>query len=573
MALGGFLSAFALSAQQEVTRIHPRLEERLSSSLSEIKASATSNKDFKKAYRYFRSKENDSTILYAGRYLSSKSKNKKLVDFARYFRAIGLLNKELSNESEAEFNKIKKSFPLYPCVTSGLGEIQMRYQDYEKAIDYFKILKKQNEIEEMGIKESAVDHNLGVSYLLLGDFNESEKYLLLALERQIKEKDTDNLVGTYGDIANLFYEQYRDEEAIPYFVKAYELALETDNFEMKMRTALNMAVVEENRKELLKSIAYRKEYDAWKDSLNNQQEVWQIAQLEKKHIAETKQREIGLLQRENDLKAEQRNWILIGAGALFFVLLFIVYFYWQKIRTSAIIADQRETLDKLNSFKNRLFSIVSHDLRSSVHGLRRSTEQLRNELTEEDSKLKSLVNQQGAIANSTYGMLDNLLNWALLQSDEIYFQPEKVSLKRLMPQVVLNYQPLLDQKNISVNVDIASDAKVQADVDSTKIVLRNVLDNAIKFTPEGGELNIQTSISESACTLRIKDSGPGMSPEQLTMVVEQSSQVSKESGEERSGTGLGVRLCSSFMSKNNGSFQIESEEGKGTTVLLTFEKA
>ena len=197
----------------------------------------------------------------------------------------------------------------------------------------------------------------------------------------------------------------------------------------------------------------------------------------------------------------------------------------------------------------------------------------KEEIPNEDSKLKTLVNQQGAIANSTYGMLDNLLNWALLQSDEIYFHPEKISLKRLIPQVVLNYQPLLDQKNISLETDVPVDAKVNADNDSVKIVLRNVLDNAMKFTPEKGSLDISANVQNDIVELRIKDSGSGMTPEQLAIVVEQSSQVSKESGEERSGTGLGVRLCASFMSKNNGSFHIESEEGKGTTVVLRFEKA
>ncbi|GAB5422998.1 MAG: tetratricopeptide repeat protein [Crocinitomicaceae bacterium] len=538
-----------------------------------IPKSKRQKEEFRKAYAFYLSKNNDSTIVYAGRYLTLKSKDRRLANFARFFLADGLYNKQLYDGSKSELLKVDKSFPLYAVIISRMSNIQMILSEHEKAIESLMDLKNSVAFEEIGIQESAIDHNLGVCYMFLGDYEESERFLFIALEKQKVEADTLNLIGTYGDIANLYYEQYRDEEAIPFFIKAYELATKTNDFEMKQRTALNMAVVEENRGDFEKSIAYRKEYDQWKDSLNNQQKVWRIAQLEKKHIAETKQREIGLLQRENELKAKQRNWILIGAGILLFVLVFIVYFYWQKIRASAIIAEQRESLDKLNSFKNRLFSIVSHDLRSSVHGLRRSTEQLRNEIPEEDSNLKTLVNQQGAIANSTYGMLDNLLNWALLQSDEIYFQPEKVSLKRLMPQVILNYQPLLDQKKIAVHLNIPTDAKVHADVDSTKIVLRNVLDNAIKFTPEGGKLYVDAKVEEDTCLLSIKDSGPGMTPQQLEIVVEQSSQVSKESDEERSGTGLGVRLCASFMLKNNGSFQMESEVGKGTTVNLTFEKA
>jgi signal transduction histidine kinase len=406
----------------------------------------------------------------------------------------------------------------------------------------------------------------------LEDYSKSEQYLLRSIGSQEAKRDTAFTVGAYTNLANLYYTQYKDEEAFKYFLASYDLSSKTTNHKLKENSSLNMAVFEENRKDFQKSIVYRKEYDRWKDSTNNQEKVWKIAQLEKKYIAETKQREIGLLQRENDLKEEQQNWILIGAAVLLLVLFLIVYFYWQKIRSSAIISEQRESLDKLNAFKNRLFSIVSHDLRSSVNGLRRSTEQLRNEVPEENSSLKALVNQQGAIANSTYGMLDNLLNWALLQSDEIYFHQEKVSLKRLLPQVVLNYQPLLDQKNISLEVEVPVDAKVLADTDSTKIVLRNILDNATKFTPEGGSIKISAIVEKEYCELNIKDSGSGMTEEQLALVMEQSAQVSKESGEEGSGTGLGVRLCTSFMLKNNGSFRMESSAGNGTTVILTFEK-
>lgn len=572
LVLGGFLSAFTLFAQIDQNAVNPVFKKRLHGHLKKIPSAAWSQVYFKKTLKYFLVSEDDSTIVYSGRYLDSKQVDKRLVDYARYFRAIGFYNKSLFEDSERELKKIKSSWSLYPVVISTRANIQMNLTNNEKAIEFLYQLKEQKGLDGLGIKESTVDHNLGVCHMFLGDYEESEKFLFLSLEQQEVEKDTINLIGTYGDIANLYYEQYLDDKAIPYFQKAYDIATITENFELKQRTALNMAIVEENRGDFEKSIAYRKEYDGWKDSTNNQQEIWQIAQLEKKHIAQTKQREIGLLERENVLKAKQQNWILVGAGVLLLVLVLIVYFYWQKIRSSAIISEQRESLDKLNDFKNRLFSIVSHDLRSSVHGLRRSTEQLRNEIPAEESHLKSLVNQQGAIANSTYGLLDNLLNWALLQSDEIYFHQEKVSLKRLMPQVVMNYQPLLDQKSISIETTISVDAKVTADTDSTKIILRNVLDNAIKFTPENGQIEISASETEDSCELRIQDSGHGMTPEQLALVIEQSAQVSKESKEERSGTGLGVRLCASFMLKNNGSFRIESEVNKGTTVILTFKK-
>lgn len=571
------LAAFTSNASAEEDDI---LRKRLNFYLEDIPSSKRADENFKKTYHFYLKEKYDSSIVYASRYLGSIVKDEKLTNYVLYFRAESFARKSLFKESKLDLTSISKDFPLYQLVEMELANAAFNEGRIEEALLIYQKISSSKIVDEELLKPSILNNNIGTSFMFLQDYENAEKYLLLSLDQFNAGNDTLRIIDAHLGVANLFYEQYRDEDAIPYFLKAYDLASTTNNYKLRRMTALNMAVVEENRGDLEKSIAYRKEYDQWKDSTNNQERVWDMLQSEKRHLAETKQKEIGLLERKNkiverekNLKTKENNAIMIGAGVLVLVLILIIYFYFQKIRSSAIIAEQRESLDRLNAFKNRLFSIVSHDLRSSVHGLRRSTEQLRGEIPNEDSKLKSLVNQQGAIANSTYGMLDNLLNWALLQSDEIYFHPEKISLKRLIPQVVLNYQPLLDQKKIQLEMDLPAQAKVNADNDSLKIVLRNVLDNAMKFTPENGSVKISAILSDDSCELRIQDSGPGMTPEQLTIVIEQSSQVSKESGEERSGTGLGVRLCASFMSKNNGSFRMESEEGHGTTVVLTFEKA
>ena len=577
---GGFLSAFSCFGQIEKKGGQSKLLERFEYYVNKIPSGIRNNSNFSKARYYFNKSNYDSTIIYSARFQNSQSKPKRLVDYNHFMRGVCFIEKGLVDEAMDELNRIDSTFTLYPAVQSRKAGLYMFDSEFDKSLKLLFELSEKKNLEKYGVERYAIDRNIGGCYLGKGNFELGEKYMLQSLEYEEAQKDTSFLILTYSNLANTYYTQYLDDEAYQYFLKAFELANQTKDYILRMNSSLNLAVFEENRSDFEKSLNYRKQYDRWKDSTNNQEKVWEIAQIEKQHLAETKQKEIGLLQRknklieqENELKSKERNAILVGSAVLLLVLILIIYFYYQKIRSSAIISEQRESLDKLNAFKNRLFSIVSHDLRSSVHGLRRSTEQLRSEIPNEDSKLKALVNQQGAIANSTYGMLDNLLNWALLQSDEIYFHPEKVSLKRLIPQVVLNYQPLLDQKKIALELDIPKDAKVLADVDSVKIVLRNVLDNAIKFTPEEGKLSISAEILEDQCHLRIKDNGSGMSPEQLAIVLEQSSQVSKESDEERSGTGLGVRLCASFMSKNNGSFRIESEKEEGTTVILSFEKA
>lgn len=110
--------------------------------------------------------------------------------------------------------------------------------------------------ERYDFKASALYHNLGISYFHIEQYAETEKYLFRSLELQEKDKDTVRMVSSYMDIANLYYAQYKDNEAIPYFEKAYQLSKKTKDFELKQNSALNMAVMEENRKQFSRSLEY-----------------------------------------------------------------------------------------------------------------------------------------------------------------------------------------------------------------------------------------------------------------------------------------------------------------------------
>lgn len=561
-----WIFSFQLTNGQESTALKSKIKQELTAISLEERQDVV----FKKAYKFYIAESYDSAIVYSSQYLRRPSKNKQLQEFCLFFRGSSFLKKGLFKEAGIDFSKVKKSFPLYPALQFQQANLYLISGDYNKALRLLKQLKQESRLKEIGVKESLLEHNIGICYLHLEQYADSEIHLKHALEMQLKEKDTALIIGGYMDLANLYYNQILDDQAIPYFQKAYELAKLTKDYQLRSNAALNMSVVEENRQDFVKSLEYRKEYDGWKDSLNDQQKVWEIAQIEKRHATQEKQRQIHLLEVENGVKSKERNMVLIGAGLLVAILVLLIYFYRQKVKTNHLIISQKERLDELNSFKNRLFSIVSHDLRSSVNGLRVSTDKLRVITSErDDAELKKLIDTQGAIANSTFGLLDNLLNWALLQSDQIYFHFEKIKLDKVVAHVTHSFLPLLDQKGMTLKTEIPLGIKVAADLDSFKIVLRNVLDNAIKFSPEGSELLIEANESGDLCFIRVHDQGPGMTPEQLAIVQEQSAKVSKENKSDQLGTGLGVRLCQSFMIKNKGAFEISSEIGKGTTITLT----
>ncbi|TAF67973.1 MAG: histidine kinase [Flavobacterium sp.] len=408
----------------------------------------------------------------------------------------------------------------------------------------------------------------------LNQFPEAETYLLKSLQIQEKEKDLASLVYLYMNIANLYYNQYKDAQAIPYFEKAYILSKKVTAFDKKRDATLNMSVVEENRGNFKQALAYRKESEQWKDSLNNQNKIWALADYEKKYAVAQKQKQISVLKVENKLKNTQRNTMFFSTVGLLLLLTGGVYVYGQKVKNAKIILSQKEKLDELNATKDQLFSIVSHDLRSSVNALKTSNTKLTSSLESKNyDELDKLLHQNSAIANGAYSLLDNLLHWALLQTQQLYFHKDSVHLYSIVQQIEYSYKPLLLEKTIAFENEVSKNCFIFVDLDSLKIILRNLLDNAIKFSPENSSIRFYSLDTPSDFhQLIIEDHGIGMRPETIAELLEDNELLAKKSNSEIIGTGLGMQLCKQMIKKNGGTLAIESELNKGTKMILSFPK-
>ncbi|MBJ6369272.1 ATP-binding protein [Snuella sedimenti] len=529
--------------------------------------------NFGKASFYFMEKNWDSTLVYSIKQLSDTD-NKTIIDFCHYFRAISFKQKKLLNEAIKEFNEISNDF-LFPYkVKLSLGEILLKQNKFRDAIACFQEINRLPENSDIDFNRSAVVHNLGICYLHLNQFDKAEKYLVKSSELHLLDKDTLMLIGAYTDIANLYYTQYKDQQAIPYFERAYHLSKKVNDFKLKSSVTLNMAVVEENRGNFPLALKYRKEYDKWKDSLNNQSEIWAVAQFEKKFAVNQKNKEITLLEAENKLKIAERNGLLYSFVLLLVLLVVGIYYYMQKVKNNKTILAQKAKLDELNATKDKLFSVVSHDLRSSVNALKKSNVTLlENFKTNNLDKLNKLLQNNVAIANSVYSLLDNLLQWTLLQTKQSYFKKESICLFQIVEQMSYNYKPLMLDKNIHFENKVSKSDLVYVDQESLKIILRNLLDNAIKFSNQEGTITVYSLDVESIhCNLIVKDTGIGISKINQKELLKETALLSKKRNEGVIGTGLGLQLCKSMIKKNGGKFLIESEEGKGTKMIVSLPK-
>lgn len=229
---------------------------------------------------------------------------------------------------------------------------------------------------------------------------------------------------------------------------------------------------------------------------------------------------------------------------------------------------QGQQLKELNQTKDRLFAIISHDLRSPINSLKGLMSLMygQNISTEEFIKFSKSIKH--GIEHAHF-MLNNLLDWANSQFHGMKTNPQHIELVALALENKLLFQEVSQNKNIQIIIDIESDIKVYADEDHVNLVLRNLLSNALKFTEAGGEVRLNATGKDTYCEISVADTGIGMSVQLLENLFNKQFSNSHTGTDGEKGVGLGLFLVKDFVEKNGGKIRVESKEGEGTTFYFT----
>jgi signal transduction histidine kinase len=240
----------------------------------------------------------------------------------------------------------------------------------------------------------------------------------------------------------------------------------------------------------------------------------------------------------------------------------------QKIRERTNqLEEKNNELQKLNNTKDKLFSILAHDLKGPIGNIHKFIEMMIEDDTLRDDE--TLIMLKGSAAN-TYNLLDNLLTWACSQRGEIEFNPERLNLNEVIkyPTGVLNLQML--NKNIVFKNTISDDVFVLADMALLRTILRNILSNAIKFTQDKGTITISTNIiNTDTVQVCIADTGVGIEENRLTQIFEPVKNKNTKGTAGEKGTGLGLLITAEFVELCHGEITATSIVGQGTTVCFS----
>lgn len=227
-----------------------------------------------------------------------------------------------------------------------------------------------------------------------------------------------------------------------------------------------------------------------------------------------------------------------------------------------------EQQSALNYSKTKFFQIIAHDLRAPFHGLLGFSEVLadeRDSLT--DDGVQDIANYLHDTAQSTYNLLESLLNWAMAEGGRFVYHPINFELKQVFTIVSGVLNTLALQKNIQLIEDIADDLKVYADINMITSVIQNLVSNALKFTHIDGNgcVYIQAQRCEKGVEIIIRDTGLGMTASQIESLFKPDIKMTIKGTSGEKGAGLGLVLCKRFVDLNHGEISVQSKEGQGTT--------
>ena len=214
-----------------------------------------------------------------------------------------------------------------------------------------------------------------------------------------------------------------------------------------------------------------------------------------------------------------------------------------------------------------LCSVISHDLRGPVGNLQSLLELVTSKALNHEEFMMISDRVKGNL-KATQRTLDNLLNWSLSQMEGIRTERKALHIRACIDEACHLLADVAAQKNVSIDTTSLASIQVMADPNQVQLILRNLIHNAVKFSTVGSRVEISTLIEESHCRVTVKDSGIGMTPEEVNMILAQE-HFTKRGTQEEKGTGLGLLLCKEFIKHNGGELSIISNQSQGTEISFT----
>lgn len=411
----------------------------------------------------------------------------------------------------------------------------------------------------------------------IATFNE-----MYALVNRVKDKFL--MASSKRELAMTYLADKQARRALPHARQALQLSYQNRQVDGILASLHSLVLILEANGQFAEALAMYRDEQQRREKHFNVQNMQKIAHMQAEFETETKENTIRLLQKNAQInqlatlrQQEQLNSarrIQVAAaviiGLLTLLMVVVYYFFRKSQQNNRLLKQQRELIEKsaaelaeLNLTKDKLFSLIGHDLRSPLASVKKNIGQIRSAEKEPDLLLP-LVSRLESQVDMMLTLLTNLLDWSMIQLKGFQSILKPIRLRDIGDDVLAQAGEQIRAKNITIIDHIDSTHYVLADKHQLQAVFRNVLANAIKFTPRGGYIRVVSLMKDEQIELQIRDSGQGMSAEQLSRIFSSPDPQMGTEGER--GAGLGLQICREMMDRQHGSFHIQNGAKGGAIV-------
>ena len=411
--------------------------------------------------------------------------------------------------------------------------------------------------------------NTGIAYGKQGKYGKAEENLSQAISILTDLDDRYALAIFMNAMGGVFQEKGDYEKALDYTTKSFDTAM-ADGLKEQIRDAsLKLSELYKATSDFEKALVFQEKYMVYRDSINDDETIRKLADLKTEYEVAKKQAQVDLL----NVQKQRQRLVAVGLGLTLILVVALAYIllrnFRQKVRTNKLLEEQKAELEALNQTKDKFFSIISHDLRGPVNSFYGFSGLIKSYVESKDlEQLQELSGYMDQSVDQLSRLLDNLLKWAVHQQGDFPNNPQQLDFTAMLDDLFKTLDPMARAKQITFSKTVPADMYLWVDPNSTMTIFRNLIHNAIKFTPEGGSVKISVDFDNTIAEIRIADSGVGIPKDKLKTLFYPENKNNTWGTNGEKGLGLGLRLVREFTDMNKGEIEVDSNVGKGTVFMV-----
>ncbi len=449
---------------------------------------------------------------------------------------------------------------------SNLSEAYLQIKNTDKALplllEALEIDRKANRTDKVGRRLSI----LGNIYNEMNNLKEAERAYTEAIKVFNISNNKVSIAITYYQLAMLKLRENNDQESLSYLGKCISVCDSFDLWYVKHKAISGKYKIAKKNSDYKSALENLEIFVEMQDSIFNQQLRQKIADFQVKYEAEKKDAQIKLQNEQLKRSKTVQNFLIALAVAVLIISILLLLF----ARGRKIYANK---LELINKSKDKLFSIVSHDMKSPTIAQKMVVEDLieryDNYTTEE---IKQYFGYLRDVSEAQVNLMQNLTDWSRIQTGKNKYNPIVFNLAEVINDAVKLLSIAAERKNIELKTEMPEECYTFADKQMISTVVRNLINNAVKFSHRGSEVIIKIASSKKGWQVMVEDFGIGMTEKQIASIFSKKEAILSDGTLGEKGSGLGLTVSIEFIEKNNDKLLVESKVDKGTKISFELEK-